>query len=80
MYLTHPGLHDVIIGSTASLFENLSINSFASSMIVKSAPVFVSNTLSKPNLFNAVVIFPLTFVPIGYPNSSPNPTLTAGAV
>ena len=52
----------------------------ASSIIVKSAPVFVSNTLSKPNLFNAVIIFPFTFVPIGIPNSSPSATLTAGAV
>ena len=80
MYLTQPGLHEVIIGNTASLSFNLSINSFASSTIVKSAPVFVSNTLSKPNLFKAVTILPVTQVPIGIPNSSPKAALTAGAV
>ena len=45
-----------------------------------SAPVFVSNTLLNPNLFNAVTIFPVTFVPTSIWNSSPSATLTAGAV
>ena len=40
----------------------------------------MSNTLSNPIVFNAVTIFPVTFVPIGIPNSSPNAALTAGAV
>ena len=56
------------------------MNSVPSSTIVKSAPVFVSNTLSNPICFNAFTIFPSTFVPIGISNSSPNATLTEGAV
>ena len=79
MNFTHPGLHDVIIGSTPP-FVNLSTNSFASSIIVRSAPVFVSKTLSNPSFFNAVTIFPVTFVPRPIPNSSPSATLTDGAV
>ena len=35
-------------------------------MIVRSAPVFVSNTLSKPIAFKAATIFPVTGVPTGF--------------
>ena len=55
------------------------INSVPSSIIVKSALKFVSNTLSKPNLFKAECILPLVTVPGSMPNSSPMATLTAGA-
>ena len=68
----------MISGNTPPLFT-LSSNSLASSMIVKSAEKFVSNTLSKPNLRIAAAILPSTPVPIGRPNSSPRPALTEGA-
>ena len=79
MYFIQPGLQEVIIGNVPPCV-NLWINSFASSIIVKSAPVFVSNTLLNPNFLSDVTIFPVTFVPIFIPNSSPSAALTAGAV
>ena len=40
----------------------------------------MSNTFAKPSLLKAATILPLTLVPIGKPNSSPNVTLIDGAV
>ena len=78
MKLTQPGQQDVRIGSSPFPFS-LSTNSFASSIIVRSAAKFVSNTLSNPSLLKAVTIFPSTLVPTSIPNISPRATLTAGA-
>ena len=77
-YLIQPGEQDVNIGSTPPFLMRLS-SSVASSMMVRSAPKSVSNTLSKPRRLRAWVILPVTRVPIGMPNSSPSATRTAGA-
>ena len=83
--LTHAGQQDVNNGNLTVVspficLVNLSKNSDASSIIVKSAPKSVSNTLSNPNFLNDATILPVTDVPAGNPNSSPNAALTAGAV
>ena len=77
-YLTHPGEQEVNIGSTPPFWMRPS-SSVASSMMVRSAPKSVSNTLSKPRRRSACVILPVTRVPMGRPNSSPSATRTAGA-
>ena len=57
MYLIHPGLHDVIIGSVALPPVSAALtrprNSVPSSMMVRSAVKSVSNMSSKPRLRNA---------------------------
>ena len=65
-------------GSTPPFFTR-STNSVASSMIVKSAPVSVSNTLSKPRRRSAATILPSTFVPMGMPKHSPSVARMDGA-
>ena len=78
-YFTHEGQQLVNIGKVPPLL-NLSKSSFASSMIVISAPKVTSNTKSKPSSLRALTILPSTNVPEFKPNSSPKLTLTAGAV
>ena len=78
MKLIHAGQQLVNIGRF--LFSlNLFINSAASSIIVRSAPKFVSNTYLNPKAFNAATILPVDIVPASNPNSSPIATLTEGA-
>ena len=78
MKLIHAGQQLVNIGRF--LFSlNLFINSAASSIIVRSAPKFVSNTYLNPKDFNAATILPVDIVPASNPNSSPIATLTEGA-
>ena len=82
---THAGQQEVSIGSFTLVSPsrcrvNLSKNSEASSIIVRSAPKSVSNTLSKPRPRNAATILPVTSVPGSSPNSSPSAALTEGAV
>src|SRR5690606_19971508 len=83
-YFIHPGLQLVIIGSTAcfplSAAVSLSSSSLPSSIIVRSAAKFVSNTSSNPSSLSAVAILPVTSVPGSSPHSSPRSALTAGAV
>jgi hypothetical protein len=64
----------------APLLLILSINSLASSTIVRSAVKFVSKIFLKPSILRAVAIFPLTKVPGSNPNSSPKEALIEGAV
>ena len=59
---------------------NLSRNSVASSIIVKSAPKFVSNTKLKPIFLNAAFILPMELTPGSSPNISPIATRVAGAI
>ena len=59
--------------------ESLSINSFASSIIVKSAEKLVSNTKSNPTAFKAALSFLVELAPGSNPNISPIATLTEGA-
>ena len=68
----------MIMGSTPPLVTR-SISSFASSIMVRSAPKSVSKTFAKPRRRSAAAIFPVTLVPIGRPNSSPSAARTAGA-
>ena len=68
-----------LTGLTRVLALNLFINSAASSIIVRSAPKFVSNTYLNPKDFNAATILPVDIVPASNPNSSPIATLTEGA-
>ena len=53
------------------------MSSVPSSMMVRSAPKSVSNTLSKPRRRSAAAILPVTLVPMGRPNSSPKAARTA---
>ena len=77
--MTQPGEQDVIMGSTPPVVTR-SMNSLASSMMVRSAAKSVSKTLSKPRRRAAATILPCTFVPIGMPKHSPRVTRTEGAV
>ena len=54
-------------------------NSVPSSMMVKSAALSTSKTLSKPRRRRAVTILPSTLVPMGMPKHSPSVTRTEGA-
>ena len=56
-----------------------SSSSLPSSMMVRSAEKLVSNTFSKPSIFRAVTILPVTMAPLSRPNSSPRATRTEGA-
>ena len=78
MNFIHPGLQLVIRGRVPPSLTRLS-NSDPSSRMVRSAAKFVSKTRSKPSILTAASIFPVTRVPGGYPNSSPNAARTAGA-
>ena len=55
------------------------MNSVPSSMMVKSAAVSTSNTLSKPRRRRADTILPSTLEPMGIPKHSPRVTRTEGA-
>jgi hypothetical protein len=84
MNLTHPGEQLVTIGRTDLPPERASFalckNSVPSSITVRSAAQLVSKTSSTPMDLITAAIFPVTEVPMGYPNNSPIPTRTAGAV
>ena len=56
------------------------MNSFPSSIMVKSAPKQVSSTLSKPKRRREVTILPVISDPAGMPCVSPKEARTAGAV
>ena len=60
-------------------FWRRSRNSVPSSMMVKSAAVSTSNTLSKPRRRRADTILPSTLVPMGISKHSPRVTRTEGA-
>ena len=60
-------------------FFSRSMSSLPSSIMVRSAVKLVSNTLSKPSIRRAVVIWPVTMAPGSKPNSSPRATRTEGA-
>ena len=77
--VVQPGEQEVIIGRVPPFCIRLT-SSWASSIMVRSAPKTVSKTLLKPILLRAATIFPSTLVPIGRPKASPRPTRTAGAV
>ena len=78
MKLIQPGEQEVIIGSGPS-FSRVS-NSWASSMIVRSAPKSVSKTRSKPSRRSAVIIWPVAGVPGASPKPSPMAARIDGAV
>ena len=67
------------MGSTPPFFTRCT-NSVASSIMVKSAAVSVSNTALKPRRRKAATILPSTLVPMGRPKHSPNVARTLGAV
>ena len=67
------------MGSTPPFFTRCT-NSVASSIMVKSAAVSVSNTSSKPRRRRAATILPSTLVPMGRPKHSPKVARTLGAV
>ena len=67
------------MGRTPPFFMRSS-SSVPSSIMVRSAAKLVSYTLWKPSLLRAATILPVTGVPMGIPNSSPNAARTAGAV
>ena len=69
----------MIIGNVPPFFIRFR-SSVASSIIVRSAAKFVSNTFLKPRRRNAATIFPVTSDPTGISNSSPSAARTAGAV
>ncbi len=83
--MIHPGEQLVKSGrgtgcpSTRAFFSRVR-SSVPSSMIVRSAVKFVSNTLSNPIWRSAVTIFPVTSVPAGMPKHSPSAARMAGAV
>ena len=54
-------------------------NSVASSIIVRSAAKFVSNTYLNPKALSAATILPVDIEPASNPKSSPIATRTAGA-
>src|SRR4030043_1851139 len=78
-YKIHEGQQLVNIGK-GPLFLMRCISSWASSMIVRSAPRTVSKTLSEPSSLRAATSFPSQNVPGGIPNSSPMVKRTEGAV
>src|ERR1035437_1632075 len=78
IYLIQPGEQEVIMGKTPPVLI-LSISSFPSSIMVRSAAKLVSKTLEKPNRRRPATICPVTRLPSGMPMASPIATLTAGA-
>ena len=77
--LIQPGEQEVIMGSVPPFFTR-STNSWASSMMVRSAPKSVSYTPSNPMRRNAAAILPSTLVPMGIPKHSPRVARIEGAV
>ena len=77
--MIQPGQHEVNIGKVF-FFVILSISSFASSIIVRSAVTSILNTLSTPRRRIAATILPSTFVPIGILKLSPKVARIDGAV